>query len=242
MCLENVKLRLEIRLTILIDRVYSSSYSIIMNPLDEAFLLNALRSGDEAAFAQLVEQYHPSLIRLALIFVQDPSIAEELAQETWLAVLQGLNRFEARSSLKTWIFTILTNKAKTRGQRENRTIVFSDLDEDASDSPTVDPDRFRPPTSEKSPNHWAADAKPQSWANIPEDTLLTQETVKLINQTISALPESQKMVITLRDVDELSSDEVCNILGISETNQRVLLHRARARVRQALEDYLQAEN
>jgi RNA polymerase sigma-70 factor (ECF subfamily) len=169
-------------------------------------------------------------------------VAEELAQETWLAVLQGLSRFEARSSLKTWIYTILTNKAKTRGQRENRSIVFSDMDEAESDAPTVDPSRFRSPTAEKSPNHWATEGKPQPWAGIPEDSLLAQETMNLISQIIKSLPESQKMVITLRDVDELSSDEVCNVLNISETNQRVLLHRARARVRQALEEYFQPEN
>jgi len=214
-----------------------------MNPnLNEIELLNALRAGDETAFIQLVKLYHPSLIRLALMFVKDVAIAEELAQETWLAILQSLDRFESRSSLKTWIFTILTNKAKTRGQRENRTLSFSDLDKDASDSPTVDPGRFRSPTAEKSPNHWAPDAKPQSWSGIPEETVLAQETMAVISQTIENLPENQRMVIALRDINELSSDEVCNILDISETNQRVLLHRARARVRQALEDYLKTEN
>jgi len=213
-----------------------------MNPYkDEVDLLNALRSGDESAFAQLVNQYHTSLVRLARIFVRDELMAEELTQETWLAVLQGLNRFEARSTLKTWIFTILTNKAKTRGQRENRSIVFSDLDEEA-DSPTVDPGRFRPPDAEKSPNHWTTEAKPQPWVGVPEDSLLTQETINIIRQTIDTLPENQKTVITLRDVHELSSEETCNILNISETNQRVLLHRARARVRQALEEYFQTEN
>jgi len=214
-----------------------------MNPYkDELDQLNALRSGDESAFAHLVDQYHTSLVRLARIFVRDESVAEELAQETWLAVLQSLNRFEARSSLKTWIFTILTNKAKTRGQRENRSIVFSDLDEEEADSPTVDPDRFRPSDAEKSPGHWTTEAKPQSWAGIPEDSLLTQETMNIIRQTIEILPENQKTVITLRDVYELSSEETCNILNVSETNQRVLLHRARAKIRQALEEYFQPEN
>lgn len=210
--------------------------------VDEVSLLSSLREGDEAAFTWLVEQYHPSLVRLARLFVQEESVAEELAQETWLAVLQGLQRFESRSSLKTWIFTILTNKAKTRGQREKRSIVFSDLEDIASDLPTVSSDRFKPDTAERSPNHWVKELKPVSWAGLPEDLLVSQETMKLISQTIEALPENQRVVITLRDTHELSSSEVCNVLGISETNQRVLLHRARARVRQALEDYLQPEN
>jgi RNA polymerase sigma-70 factor (ECF subfamily) len=169
-------------------------------------------------------------------------VAEELAQETWLAVLQGLNRFESRSSLKTWIFTILTNKAKTRSQREKRSISFSDLDETLSALPTVDSDRFNLPTAEKSPNHWAAESKPGTWAGIPEDTLVSQEVMELIGQAIGALPENQRIVITLRDIHELSSMEVCNVLSISETNQRVLLHRARAGVRQALENYWHPKN
>jgi len=210
--------------------------------VDEVSLINSLREGDESAFTWLVEQYHPSLVRLARLFVQEESIAEELAQETWLAVLQGLKRFESRSSLKTWIFTILTNKAKTRGQREKRSIVFSDLEDIVSDLPTVSSDRFNPDTAERSPNHWVRELKPVSWAGMPEDLLVSQETMKLISQTIEALPEHQRIVITLHDVHELSSSEVCNVLGISETNQRVLLHRARARVRQALEDYLRPEN
>ena len=206
---------------------------------DEASLLNSLRARDEAAFTQLVEMYHASLVRLARIFVHDTTIAEEVAQETWLAVLRGLDRFEGRSSLKTWLFTILTNKAKTRGQRENRTLTNTDLEVAASDSPTVDPGRFNDPNTEKWPNHWAD--PPVSWAGIPEETLLSQETIQLIREAIDALPETQRIVITLRDMHELSSGEVCNVLGVSETNQRVLLHRARAKVRQALEDYLQPE-
>lgn len=212
--------------------------------MDETTILKSLRAGDEAIFTWLVEQYHASLVRLATLFVQDGAIAEELAQETWLAVLQGLNRFEGRSSLKTWIFTILTNKAKTRGQREKRTLAFTDTEEAlyASHQPTVDHKRFNDSSAEKSPEHWAAESKPTSWDSIPEDQLISQETMDLINQVITGLPENQRAVITLRDIHELSSAEVCNALGVSETNQRVLLHRARARLRQALEDYLQPES
>jgi RNA polymerase sigma-70 factor (ECF subfamily) len=207
--------------------------------MDEASLVNSLRSGDESAFVWLVEQYHTSLVRLARMFVQDEPTAEELVQETWLAVLRGLEKFERRSSLKTWIFTILTNKAKTRGQREKRTLSFSDLDDSASDSPTVDPDRFRPASEGIWEGHWWNGPTP--WREFPEDSMLYSESMKIILRSIDTLPETQRAVITLRDIHELSSDEVCNVLNISETNQRVLLHRARARVRQALENYLQLE-
>lgn len=211
--------------------------------MDEVSVLDSLRAGDEAAFTWLVEQYHPSLVRLARLFVQDETISEELAQETWLAVLQGLNHFEGRSSLKTWIFTILTNKAKTRGQREKRIVSLTVLEEElhASRQPTVHSERFNASSADKLPGHWAAGAGPVSWAGIPEEMFVSQETMNLISQTIDSLPENQRLVVTLRDIHELSTDEVCNVLGISETNQRVLLHRARAKVRQALEAYLQAE-
>jgi RNA polymerase sigma-70 factor (ECF subfamily) len=211
--------------------------------IDEASLLNSLRAGDESTFTWLVEKYHPSLVRLARLFVREETIAEELAQETWLAVLQGLNHFERRSSFKTWIFTILTNKAKTRGQREKRTVPLTDLEEElhASRQPTVDPERFNASSAAGDLNHWVWGTRPASWAGIPEESLLSQETMNLISQIIDGLPENQRIVITLRDIQELSTDEVCNVLGISETNQRVLLHRARAKVRQALEDYLQLE-
>jgi len=195
---------------------------------DEASLLNSLRAGDEIVFTSLVEQYHSSLVRVARLFVHDDAIADELAQETWLAVLQGLDRFEARSSFKTWLFTILTNKAKTRGKREQRSIVFSEMDEAASNLPAVNHDRFNPSTAEKYPGHWAYTAGPNSWAHFPEETLASNEVMDLITQAIEALPEHQRLVITLRDVNEFSSEEVCNIMGVSETNQRVLLHRARA--------------
>jgi RNA polymerase sigma-70 factor, ECF subfamily len=211
--------------------------------LDEMTLLNLLRQRDEMAFTQLVEHYHPSLVRLARLFVQDEAMAEEISQETWLAVLQGLSQFEGRSSLKTWLFTILTNKAKTRSRRENRSIAFSDLGDASLEAlPTVSLDRFKDASAEMGQDHWLAGAQPASWAGIPEDILLSGETLNFIHQTIKELPANQRAVITLHDVEELSSQEICNILEISETNQRVLLHRARARVRQSLEDYLQPEH
>lgn len=210
--------------------------------LDETALLELLRQRDETAFTQLVEQYHSSLVRLARIYIQDTASAEEVAQDTWLAVLHGLNRFEGRSSLKTWIYTVLTNKAKTRSQRENRTISYTDMEQAVQHQPTVAPDRFNDPGTERWANHWTRDAAPTSWTGIPEDIILSDETLDLIRSTIDQLPANQRVVITLHDMEELSSQEICNILGISETNQRVLLHRARARVRQALEDYLKLEH
>lgn len=206
--------------------------------LEETTLLEMLRQRDEAAFTQIVEQYHSSLVRLATIYVQDITSAEEVAQETWLAVLQGLHRFEGRSSLKTWIFTILTNKAKTRGERENRTLPFSALVEASPNEPTVDQTRFNHSSAEKWPGHWAPGSAPVSWEGVPEEQLLLRETLNVILEAINRLPENQRLVITLHDQDELSQQEICNILEISETNQRVLLHRARSRVRQALENYL----
>ena len=200
---------------------------------DEAKLLEALRAGDEAAFTELARAYHASLLRVAQIYVSSRAVAEEVVQETWLAVLQGLDRFEGRSSLKTWIFTILANRAKTRALRERRTIPFSALSPERVPEPAVDPERFRDAEDPRWPGHWAV--PPQAW---PEERLLAGETRERLSEAIEALPANQRAVISLRDVEGWSSEEVCNALGISETNQRVLLHRARSRVRNALEEYL----
>lgn len=204
----------------------------------ELRLIEALRGGDESAFALLLDQYHTSLVRLACIYVSSRAVAEEVAQETWLGVLQGLDRFEGRSSLKTWIFRILTNRAKTRGQREARSIPFSDWasPEMEADEPSVDPSRFRPPDDPEWPGHWAVG--PASWDDIPEQHFLSQETQAHILAAIATLPPNQREVMTLRDIEGWSSAEVCAVLAISEANQRVLLHRARSKVRQALETYL----
>lgn len=200
-------------------------------------LVEALRAGDESAFASLLDQYHTSLVRLALIYVSSRAVAEEVAQETWLSVLQGLDRFEGRSSLKTWIFRILTNRAKTRGQREARQVPFSDLAaaEIEADEPAVEPSRFLPADDPEWPHHWAAG--PQSWDDIPERHFLAQETRAYLMAAIAALPPSQSVVINLRDIEGWSTAEVCALLGLSEANQRVLLHRARSKVRRALEQY-----
>jgi RNA polymerase sigma-70 factor (ECF subfamily) len=200
---------------------------------DEAELVEALRAGDEAAFAELVREYHASLLRVAQIYVSSRAAAEDVVGETWLAVLQGIDRFEGRSSLKTWIFTILTNRAKTRAQRERRTIPFSALQPDRVPEPALDPDRFRGPDDPRWPGHWAS--PPQAW---PEDRVLAHETREKLAEAIELLPPSQRAVISLRDLEGWSPEEVCNALSISETNQRVLLHRARSKVRKVLEEYL----
>ncbi len=203
---------------------------------EEARLVTALRRGDEGAFAVLVERYHASLIRLATVYVRDRTVAEEVAQETWLGVVQGIDRFQGRSSLKTWIFRILTNKAKTRGERESRSVPLSTLTSAGDEGSSVDPDRFLDSTHPVWPGHWAS--PPASWEELPERRLESSETLAIVRRSIEALPPTQAEVITLRDVEGWSSEEVRELLGLSEGNQRVLLHRARSKVRRALEEYL----
>jgi RNA polymerase sigma-70 factor (ECF subfamily) len=193
--------------------------------LDELQLVEALRAGNERVFEELVRMYQGTLLRVAQMYVSSRAVAEEVVQETWLAVLNGIDRFEGRSSLKTWIFRILANRAKTRAEREGRTIPFSALG-DGDSEPAVEPDRF-------DRGHWAA--LPADW---PEARLLGDETLQVIDAAIESLPTTQRAVITLRDVQGWSAEEVRNVLELSETNQRVLLHRARSKVRGALEEYL----
>ena len=204
---------------------------------DDARLVEALRRGDEAAFVSLVERYHQALLRVARLYVAQPAVAEEVVQETWLGLLQGLERFEARSSLKTWLFRILTNRAKTRAGREGRSVPFSALEAAAAEpaEPAVEPERFLP-ADRPGAGHWAS--LPRRWDDVPETRLLSAETRAQLDAAIAALPPSQQLVISLRDVEGWSADEVCNALAITETNQRVLLHRARSKVRRALERYL----
>jgi RNA polymerase sigma-70 factor, ECF subfamily len=206
--------------------------------VDEAELVEALRGGDETAFVALLEQYHSSLVRLAMLYVPSRAVAEDVAQETWLGLLRGIDRFEARSSLKTWLFRILVNRAKTRGEREGRLIPFSALWSAESDpyEAAVEPERFLPADHPQWPGHWAS--PPNSWGESPEERLLAGETRAHIDAAIRTLPPAQQEVITLRDVEGWGSAEVCDLLGISEANQRVLLHRARSKVRRALEAYL----
>ena len=198
---------------------------------NQLLLLDGLRAGDEAAFATLVRLHGPAMLRVAQLYVRSRAVAEEVVQDAWIGVLDGVGRFEGRSSLKTWIFRILANKAKTRAAREARTIPFSTLD---PGEPAVDPDRFRGP-EDRYPGHWAS---PPS--SLPEERLLESETLSLVEREIDKLPPAQALVVTMRDVEGFDSEEVCNALDISETNQRVLLHRARSKLRNALEDYMNA--
>jgi RNA polymerase sigma-70 factor (ECF subfamily) len=198
----------------------------------ELRLVDGLRAGDEAAFAELVRRYGASMLRVAQLYVRSRAVAEEVVQEAWLGVLHGVSRFEGRSSLRTWIFRILTNTAKTRAVREGRSVPFSALALD-DEGPSVDPDRFLG-AGERYAGHWAS--PPASWG--PEERLVAAETLEVIEGEIEALPPTQALVITMRDVEGWSAEEVCNTLDLSETNQRVLLHRARTTVRRALEEYL----
>ena len=202
---------------------------------DDGTLLAAVRRGDESAFVTLIDRYHPSLVRIATLFVRDHETAEEVAQETWIGVLRGLDRFEGRSSFRTWLFGILANQARRRGERERRMIPFSALAQPpAAAEPAVAPERFLPQGHEWA-GHWAS--PPPSWPVTPEESILSAEVRREIEEAIAALPPNQRTVITLRDVEGWDAATVCNVLRLSATNQRVLLHRARSRVRQALERY-----
>ena len=206
---------------------------------DETELVASLRAGDEAVFESLIDLHHGSLLRLAMVYTRTRAVAEEIVQDTWLGVLKGIHRFEGRSSLKTWIFRILLNRARTVAKRESRTIPFSALfDPGEPGEPAVDPSRFTP-DDHPEPGGWAT--YPSIWGENPEQRLLMKETLDFIARAIEALPDAQREVITLRDVEACTASEVCDLLAISEGNQRVILHRARSKVRQALEDHLAVE-
>ncbi len=202
-------------------------------------MIEKLRKGNETAFKALIDRHHASMLHLAMVYTSNRTVAEEVVQEAWIGVLQGLNHFEGRSSLKTWIFRILTNCAKTRAQREGRSIPFSSLPEfnpDEPAEPAVDPDRFQGPDG-RWPGGWVS--FPRSWDDIPEEKFLSQETRMHIQKAIDVLPPNQREVITLRDIEGWPSDDICSFLGVSEANVRVLLHRARSKVRRELEKYFE---
>jgi RNA polymerase sigma-70 factor (ECF subfamily) len=206
------------------------------SPPREADLLAALRAGDEEAFASLVRRHHASLRRFARAFVPSDAVADEVVQEAWLAVVSGLDRFEGRSSLKTWLFAIVANIARTRGPRERRSTPFSALAApDEEPSPSVPPERFQQ-RGDAWPDHWASPPRP--WED-PERRLASIEVREHLRQALETLPASQQTVVTLRDVEGLDAAEVCGLLGISEGNQRVLLHRGRTRLRAALDGYME---
>ena len=200
---------------------------------DEA-LVAALRAGDESAFREVVAGYHGAMMRLASFHVSSRAVAEEVVQETWLAVVKGLDRFEGRSSFKTWVFTILANQARSRGARDHRIVPFSSLEDDEQ-TLGVPGERFQSPT-DRWPGHWSE--PPSPWTDVPAAAVESKDTRTLIFDAIRSLPPQQKEVMALRDVEGWSAEAVCSALSLSEANQRVLLHRARGKVRAVLEQNL----
>jgi RNA polymerase sigma-70 factor, ECF subfamily len=203
-------------------------------PVDEGELLARLRSGDERAFEELVERYHGTMLGVARTYVKSAAVAEEVVQEAWLGVLNGIDRFERRSSLKTWILRILVNTAISRGMREAHSLPFSSLAPEGEEA-AVEPERFRGP-DDAFPGHW--NCYPGDWSSLPEEVLHGREMIEIVKDAVEQLPLAQRQVITLRDLAGWPPEEVCAALDVSDGNQRVLLHRARSRVRAALERHL----
>lgn len=219
----------------------SASRVIPSGPTDdreETRLLESLRAGSEEAFTTLVDRNGPAMLRVAKLYVRDDSIAQEIVQDAWVNVLRGLDRFEGRSSLRTWIFVVLGNCARRRLERESRTIPFADPHEPSLDV-SVDPDQFFPGTHPRWPRAWSSLV--EDWRSLPADHLASAEATNAFRSAVADLPPRYAVVITLRDIEGWSSDEVCSLLEISPENQRVLLHRARARIRAALAGYFHEE-
>ena len=198
-------------------------------------MLAALRTGDERTFRELFAHHYPGMKRLARGYVGSDAVAEEVIQETWLAVVTGIGSFQRRSALTTWIFSILINQARTHCARERRAMPFSSIAPSDPDQPAVDADRFQQ-DDEAWPGHWATPPRP--WAK-PERRLLSLEARQRLKDALDQLPERQRLIVGLRDVDGLSADEVCDRLQLSAENQRVLLHRGRSRLRAVLEEYFE---
>jgi RNA polymerase sigma-70 factor (ECF subfamily) len=199
--------------------------------LDDLALVRLVRAGDRTAFAALVRRHGGALLRFARLFLREPSVAEEVVQDTWIAVLEGLDGFEGRASFKTWLYRILANRARTRATKEGRSVPFSALGEAEGGESAVDPERF------DVSGHWRD--PPAGWTDeTPEQLALEAETRGVMDTAVAALPPAQRAVLVLRDEDGLETEEICNLLGLTVTNQRVLLHRARSRVRRALETHM----
>jgi RNA polymerase sigma-70 factor, ECF subfamily len=198
--------------------------------IDDTELVRRIRAGDRTAFNGLVRRHGGALLRLARVFVHE-AFAEEVVQDTWVAVLDGLDGFEGRASLKTWLYRILANRARTRATREGRTVPFSALAASDDDAPALGPERFDEGGTWRDP--------PVGWSEeTPERLVLAAETRAVMEAAVAALPPGQRAVLVLRDEDGLETEEICNLLGLTVTNQRVLLHRARTRVRQAIEAHM----
>ena len=198
----------------------------------------ALRAGDERTFRELFARTYPMLKRVARGYVASDAVAEEVVQDTWMAIVTGIDRFEGRSALGTWIFSILANQAKTHGTREKRALPLSSIGPGDAEEPAVDPDRFQT-DDEAWPGHWATPPRP--WQK-PERRLLSLEAREHLKAALSQLPDRQRLIVALRDVDGHSAEEVCDLLGLSQENQRVLLHRGRSRLRTVLEEYVDEDD
>jgi len=201
-------------------------------------LLGKLRARDQAAFAEMLDAWSPGLLRVARGYVGSAEVAADVVQDTWLAVIEGIDRFEGRSSVKTWVYRILTNTAKRRGARESRSVPWSSVPADGETDPAVDPNLFQAP-DEAYPGHWREFPSPWPTSVVPspEGRALAAEIRTQLDHALAELPGRQRVVIALRDVEGLNSEEVCEVLNISPANQRVLLHRARSFVRSRLEIY-----
>jgi RNA polymerase sigma-70 factor (ECF subfamily) len=199
-------------------------------------IVAGLRGGDEGTFRDVFERNYPMMKRVARSYVASDAVAEEIVQETWIAILTGIEHFEGRSALGTWIFSILTNQAKTHGARERRALPFSSIAPNEIDQPAVDPDRFQN-DDEAWPGHWATPPRP--WQK-PERRLLSLESREHLKEALAQLPERQRLIVALRDIEGCSAEEVCDLFEISQENQRVLLHRGRSRLRTVLEEYVDA--
>lgn len=197
---------------------------------EERRLIAALRAGDEATFVGVVDAYGASMLRVARLYVHSQSVAEEVVQETWLRVLGSIGAFEGRSSFRTWIFVILGNCARRRAEGEGRFVSFTESE------PTVDPERFFPADHPRWGGMWSTLV--DGWNELPEEVLASREAREKITEAVRALPPNYATVFTLRDIEGWEASEVCALLGISSENQRVLLHRARGRIRAALEEYV----
>lgn len=190
--------------------------------VDDSDLVRRLQEGDEQAFVTLVERYHALLLRVASAFVPSRAVAEEVVQDTWLGVVKGIERFEGRSSLKTWLFRIVVNRARSTGVRERR-----ETPTDSIHEPAVPPERFGP--------HGEWSSPPVPWTDDAEDRIVARDTARKVSRHLDRLPAGQRRVVLMRDFEGLPAAEVCNLLGITEANQRVLLHRGRSRLRNMLE-------
>jgi RNA polymerase sigma-70 factor, ECF subfamily len=208
----------------------------------DAELVDRLRSGDDAAFAAVVDAWSPGMLRVARTFVSTTASAEDAVQDTWVAVVQGLAAFEGRSSLRTWTYRILVNLARTRAAREWRTTPMSSLLPLDDEGPTVSPDRFRPADDAQWPGWWRRADQVRPWPPTPEEGAMAAEMRRVLGAALGGLPDRQRVVVTLRDVEGLGSHEVCFLLGVTLANQRVLLHRARAKLRAALDAYLDSSD